>query len=288
MIYLKQFKLLTEKQEGMILDIDPRTIYNNYYPLHLFARREFTNIDFADITIFYGNNGSGKTTLLNILTKKLKGQHKEVLNTSSYFNLYVDMCHYEMVEEPFTIKKISSNDIFDYLLNVHALNNNINRQKEKLSGEYLNKRNTTIRGAYESIDEMYDIQTAKRQNMSSYVRQRLTSNNIVEQSNGESALMLWEQEIDENALYLLDEPENSLSIENQIKLSKFIEETTRFYNCQFIICTHSPFLLSLKDAKIYNLDTIPIKEETWTNLPSMQTYYNFFKKYQDKFEKEEK
>ena len=58
--------------------------------------------------------------------------------------------------------------------------------------------------------------------------------------------------------YLLDEPENSLSAENQLKLKQFIEDSARFYNCQFIISTHSPFILSLTDALIYDLDSNPV------------------------------
>ena len=81
--------------------------------------------------------------------------------------------------------------------------------------------------------------------MSKFVRNRLVNNTIVEQSNGESALLFWEKEIVEDGLYILDEPENSLSAENQLKLKTFIEDSVRFYNCQFIISTHSPFLLAL-------------------------------------------
>lgn len=55
----------------------------------------------------------------------------------------------------------------------------------------------------------------------------------------------------------LDEPENSLSAVNQIKLKEFIEESVRFFNCQFIISTHSPFLLSMQDARVYDLDIVP-------------------------------
>ena len=42
------------------------------------------------------------------------------------------------------------------------------------------------------------------------------------------------------------------------KLKKFIEDSVRFYNCQFIISTHSPFLLSMNDAKVYDLDSFPV------------------------------
>ena len=50
-------------------------------------------------------------------------------------------------------------------------------------------------------------------------------------------------------LYLLDEPENSLSPKFQIELIQLINELTRFFKCQFIIVTHSPFLLSIPEAK---------------------------------------
>ena len=63
--------------------------------------------------------------------------------------------------------------------------------------------------------------------MSKYIRDRLVNNNIVESSNGESALMFWEKEIEEDSIYILDEPENSLSAENQLKLKKYIEDSVR-------------------------------------------------------------
>ena len=121
--------------------------------------------------------------------------------------------------------------------------------------------------------------------MSKFVRERLGNNNIIEWSNGESALMFWKREIKENGIYILDEPENSLSAENQLKLKKFIEDSVRYYNCQFIISTHSPFLLKLMHAKIYDLDESPVSTKHWTELPNVIVYYNFFKEYEDEFNK---
>ncbi len=57
--------------------------------------------------------------------------------------------------------------------------------------------------------------------------------------------MYFVSEIKENILYLLDEPENSMPVAMQLKLTKFLEESARFFNCQFIIATHSPFLVML-------------------------------------------
>ena len=65
--------------------------------------------------------------------------------------------------------------------------------------------------------------------------------NVRTRSNGESALAVFSERIREDALYLLDEPENSLSPERQLELARFLHDSARFYNCQFVIATHSPF-----------------------------------------------
>ena len=82
----------------------------------------------------------------------------------------------------------------------------------------------------------------------------------------------------------MDEPENSLSAALQQELVKFIEDSVRFYNCQFIISTHSPFLLALRDALIYDLDTVPVRSTEWTKLKNVRVYYEFFKKHMGEFE----
>lgn len=95
--------------------------------------------------------------------------------------------------------------------------------------------------------------------------------------------MNYSNAIKENALYLLDEPENSLSAALQMKLKSFLEDSARFYHCQFIISTHSPFLLSMQGAKIYDLDSDPIGVKPWTELENVKTYYGFFKSHEKEF-----
>ena len=87
----------------------------------------------------------------------------------------------------------------------------------------------------------------------------------------------------ENSLYLLDEPENSLSPVRQQELVRFIEDSVRFYGCQFVISTHSPFVLSMKGAKIYDLDEDPVDVKHWTELENIKAYYKFFKKHEHEF-----
>jgi predicted ATPase len=84
------------------------------------------------------------------------------------------------------------------------------------------------------------------------------------------------EKIGENGLYLLDEPENSLSPKRQTELKKFLEDSARFFGCQFIISTHSPFLLAMPGVKIYDLDDPPAKVKQWTELENMRVYREFF------------
>ncbi|MFR8977402.1 MAG: AAA family ATPase, partial [Christensenellales bacterium] len=64
------------------------------------------------------------------------------------------------------------------------------------------------------------------------------------------------------------------------------ENAARFFHCQFVISTHSPFLLSLRGAKIYDLDSDPVDVRRWTELENVRTYYDFFKKHEREFSDE--
>lgn len=287
MVYLKNFTLLDEIQEhNIVCSEERRRIFNSNYPLSLFSSKSFKDISFDRITILYGGNGSGKTTLMNMISQKLNASRKSEIDKGSYFDLYVKHCEYEMsFDRPVEIKLITSDDVFDYLLDVRSINASVNRQKERLSKEYIDYKFNNHSNSFDTYDELKTSYDVRRKSMSKFVRERLSNNNMVEWSNGESALMFWEREIKEDSLYILDEPENSLSAENQLKLKKFIEDSVRFYNCQFIISTHSPFLLKLMDAKIYDLDECPVTTKKWSELLNVLLYYNFFKENEDEFNK---
>ena len=107
--------------------------------------------------------------------------------------------------------------------------------------------------------------------------------NLPEKSNGESAYIYFTENIKERSLYLLDEPENSLSVALQIKLKQFIEESARFFGCQFMIATHSPVMLSMNGAAVYDLDVCPVRTRRWTELENVRTWFEFFESHRDEF-----
>lgn len=85
-------------------------------------------------------------------------------------------------------------------------------------------------------------------------------------------------------LYLLDEPEVSLSPQNQVQLANELNEMARYLGVQFIIATHSPFMLGILEAKIYNLDTKNYQVQKWTELDNVRYFYEFFEKRRGEFE----
>lgn len=98
-------------------------------------------------------------------------------------------------------------------------------------------------------------------------------------------MQILEDNIEPDRLYLLDEPEVSLSPQNQVKLAEEINKMARYLDIQFIIATHSPFILGILNAKIYNLDTEDYKVQKWSELENVKYFYEFFKNRENEFKK---
>lgn len=197
MVFLKDFTLPSEKIENELhfckLNID-----SSVYPLNLFPSKRLSEIEFAPITCFYGGNGSGKTTLLNIIATSIDASRKALENNNSLFKQYIENCRRTLVNEYDLIEKkyISSDDIFDYLLDMRAINNRIYRTKELLKEEYDNaKYNTHVDNPLDEYEKLKRSVDAKRMTKSKYIRTRLKNNSIILESNGETALDYWEREI---------------------------------------------------------------------------------------------
>ncbi len=179
---------------------------------------------------------------------------------------------------------ITSDDVFDFMLNLRSLNNGIDRKRDELFEDYLDSKYAHFQmRSLEDYDQLKKVNMARSNTQSKYVRKNLMDN-VREHSNGESAFRYFTEKITENSLYLLDEPENSLSPERQQELAQFLEDSARFYHCQFVIATHSPFLLSLWGAKIYDMDEERVSIKHWSELANVRAYYDFFKKHEKEFE----
>ena len=194
------------------------------------------------------------------------------------------MCEVEYgIHRPREIKIITSDDVFDYMLNIRQLNQGIDVKREELFQEYLDAKYSDFKfRSMADYDRLKQVNLSRRSTQSQFVRKSLMDN-VREYSNGESAYRYFNEQIEEDGLYILDEPENSLSPQKQIELAKFIEDSTRFFGCQFFISTHSPFLLAITGAKIYDLDENPVDVKSWTALENVKVYQEFFERHKEEF-----
>lgn len=284
-MYLSNFQFADELKEELFLNDIKRTCYNSFYPFGVLSMHHLHRFDFEPVTILYGGNGSGKSTALNVICEKL-GLHRDTLyNRSSFYEDYLQMCEYETEHQiPEQSCMITSDDVFDFMMNLRCINEGIDTKREELFNDYLEaKYSKFTMKSLDDYERLKKVNLARSKTQSEYIRRNLMKN-VREHSNGESAFLYFNDKIKENALYLLDEPENSLSSEKQIELQRFLVDSARFYGCQFIIATHSPFLLAMKGAKIYDLDEDPADVKKWTELGNVRAYYEFFREHRSEFE----
>lgn len=289
MIYLKELELASDRAETAVIFGEKRTCFGTMYPFKIFPEKQLQYIEFAPVTIFYGGNGSGKTTLLNIISEKINAIRHSEYNKSAFFEKYTDLCQIYGDEIPQNSQTLSSDDVFDYVMNMRYLNSNVDFHREELFRGYgLQMKKMGEEEGYiqlhglDDYDRWKEVYSVLSKNQSQFVKERLAKN-VDMFSNGETAMRYFTEHIDRDAIYLLDEPENSLSIKYQIDLAKYISDSARHFGCQFIISTHSPILLSIEQAKIYDLDSRPVSTKEWTELENVRAYYNFFKEHEDKF-----
>ena len=286
MIYLSEFVFPSYDEEYRARLDEKRTCFNTMYPFFVLSSRGLERLDFAPVTLLYGGNGSGKTTALNVIAEALSLRRDAPFNRSSFFDDYVKLCCFRTLAPlPEESRAVSSDDVFDYMLSLRAVNEGIDVKREELFDEYFQKRRSGPfrMQSLDDYDELKKVTDARKKTLSGYVRESGMDKNVREQSNGESAYFYFTSRIQGAGLYLLDEPENSLSPPKQLELKQFLEEEARFFDCQFIIATHSPFLLSLRGAKIYDFDGDPVDVKRWTQLESVRAYFEFFETYRREF-----
>ena len=268
MIYLSSFKLSNHTFKNP-----------NIYPYNVFRDKYIEPFSFAPITIFYGNNGCGKSTLLNIIAGKLKIKGKEMPASNAYYENYCERfeneCAYSLgsnedgipfYQLPENSRYIKSEDILYEI--------------KKIQQKAILEHGLT----YDYMQEGLSLE--KAQSVLNKKKEQRIENIIFSQekySNGETSLQFFQEYILPNALYLLDEPEVSLSPANQVALAQEINELTHYLGCQFIIATHSPFMLGTLNAKIYNLDVREYEVTPWYKLENVRYFYDFFKKHEKEF-----
>ncbi len=242
------------------------------YPYNIFASKQFHSIDFEPVTIFYGSNGSGKSTVLNVIARKLKLRMQDCGNDALALQPFIDACRYKAKARFRDYGDIPEGSVFirseDVMHEIVRF-----RQKNERIKEFVREKRPDLYERY------FNNPTGKKEYLwddDRWIEDALSDFNEG-QSNGELALSYFQNTVNPDSFVLLDEPENSLSPKYQRDLANMVRDYSRYFNCQFVIATHSPFILAIPGAKIYDLDSIPATVKRWTELENIKIYAQLFK-----------
>ena len=207
-------------------DIDPGLFGD--YPLNIPAFRNFVSMRIpGPILILNGENGCGKSTIIEAIADQLG-----MPISGGNRNLGAIIENYDIGEE-------ESSALSQYL---------------RISKGYRRPKRSFFFRA-ESFYKIADIIAHDSQRSHDYTidPSNYGDRELLGQSHGESFLDFLQHQFCEDGLFILDEPEAALSPQNQMVLVALIDRFAK-EGAQFIIATHSPFILGYSKATIVNLD----------------------------------
>lgn len=256
MIYLRQAILADERPA--------------YWPYTIPALKNLEQLVFtAPVTLLSGDNGTGKSTLLEALAVKLSlpavgrmdAGRDETLAGLRPFARGMRLVFEKRPALKFFLR---SEDFFNFTVGLQKQREEMRVELQRVEKEYADRSmfaQNQARAAYAgSIGDM---------------EQRYGQDLLEAASHGESFLRLFQERLAPNGLYLLDEPEAPLSPLRQLTLYSILKELSHEGNCQFIIATHSPILLAMEGAVVYDMDQNPPTQTNWEDLPGVKLMKGF-------------
>jgi predicted ATPase len=102
---------------------------------------------------------------------------------------------------------------------------------------------------------------------------------LMDQSHGQSHMAYFRHRFALRGIYLLDEPENALSPRRLVELLGILEQAGP--EAQFIIASHSPILMSCRNAVLYSLDGPEIRPVRYEDTDHYRLYQGFFRNHAD-------
>ena len=77
--------------------------------------------------------------MLNIISEKINAIRHSEYNKSAFFEKYTDLCEIYGYDIPPNSQILSSDDVFDYVMNMRYLNSNVDFHREELFRGYVDK-----------------------------------------------------------------------------------------------------------------------------------------------------
>jgi len=210
------------------------------YPFHLSILQNTDALDLkTPVTIFIGENGTGKSTLLKAICERC--------------NIYI----WEGVSRT----RYKTNPFEDKLQ--HALD--IEWVNGSATGSFFSPE------IFRNFSQLVDEWAVNSPGILEYYGGK----SLLTQSHGQSTMAYFRSMYGRKGLYFLDEPEAALSPGTQLDLLALLNEKSR-NDAQFIISTHSPILMSCKQAEILSFDGPSIQPIDLKSTSHYKIYHQFF------------
>ena len=215
------------------------------FPFNVPAVLHARNITLSEgVTIFVGDNGSGKSTLLESLASKLRlsgiggGIDMEDGDYAAARSILPGLqinWRREMHIGGFFFR---AEDFSNFLRGLDRERIKIGQDLSELKGE---------------VDDSIIKKMEEGMNWKLRAMKKDYGDNMQAYSHGEAFLKILDTQMKGKGIFLLDEPEAALSPIRQLSLISMIMQLTAKGNAQFIMATHSPILMGIPNATIYQI-----------------------------------
>lgn len=250
------------------LEINMGQSNDDSYPFNVPAIIKLSKLAFeTPCTIFVGENGSGKSTLIEGIAYStgmitIGSDEVEADQTMKAIKPLADKMKLVWNKRTHRGFFLRAEDFFGFVKRTHQLRQSLTEELKRVDEAYADRSD-------------YAKQLAKMPSASSLIalNQRY-GKDLDAYSHGESFLRLFQSRFIPGGLYLLDEPEAALSPSCQLGLISMIKEMMT-QDAQFIITTHSPILMAIPGANIFDFDQSPPGLANYEDLEHVRMYRMF-------------
>jgi predicted ATPase len=236
------------------------------FPFTIPAFRRMGQMVFdSPITVFVGENGAGKSTLLKALAIKLNlpaigSTDLESDETLEGFKNFSNSVKLSWKNRAFRGFFFRAEDYFGFVKRLQNLDQELKGDivdfEKRLSGTGLKLAVGAVHGQKEALLRKYG--------------------DLTQVSHGEGFLKVLQGRLQPEGIYLIDEPEAALSPQRQLALFSLIKNLAENEGCQFIVATHSPILMCLPKAQIFQFDETvhPVSFQETEHFTIMKNFLN--------------
>jgi predicted ATPase len=128
----------------------------------------------------------------------------------------------------------------------------VEKEKNKLANQLAELK--------DQVNDLVLKEMTDNMNYKLYQMKKEYGENLFAFSHGEAYMQILQMKIVDKGIYLLDEPEAALSPLRQLSLISFLLHFLKNKKAQFVIASHSPILMGIPGAVIYEIQEEGIRQ----------------------------